>query len=658
MLQDGRYLKDLERIEEKSAYTMVVLSAREGMDFFDRSLIPHFEKAVSCAHRMGLKIVLQLWPEGSNFPVDIAPEEAVSLVSEAEETIPEKGDGNVSLFCHTNSVRSKEIHAHLKSELLAAYAFKKMGDGKYEPGSLVNLTDAAVCHEAGEGLRIRISAPQLAGYTVYAMASHYYAYGDCFSGFFPRSFHSLLANLAPVGFDSFVLDEFRNMTIRHKDYCFRDRLSGKAFAGWVKEKTGAEASELLFAMRYAPEGQDALRMRAINRYFSLMREGPRRIERIFADYVREFCGESAFLGLHNTFHNQLQNDEIWATGCNWWGLPRQYAQTDENITMPVRLGISCECPEAICYDMFYHKEQEPFFIKALEEAKFGSRIHYHAMNDRYWGQDLGQDAFLARVNQAEKKIALLDWFDGPMPQMELLVVFGMPALCNWYPDISARNRYDINGAANILERADALWKAGCRCALTSSEALDHGEIHRDATGFFYGGHPFKALLYLYPQYGTKASFRFLAQGVEAGLPVRIIGRATHDFDGEKITPGLRRLLETRTVDETADLLAELQIPVAKEPDLCRLENGAYVFSDYASWKSGVPREFICVCGEKTYTGSYVGCAALLCDGQGELERFACGGFSKLLCNGKTVFALEEPADVYWEKNDPDVRLLQ
>lgn len=169
---------------------MVVLSAREGMDFFDRSLIPHFEKAVSYAHRLGLKIVLQLWPEGSNSTIGISPDEAVSLVSEAEEKIPENGE--VSLFCFTDSVRMKEIHTRLKSELPAVYAFKKMGDGKYAPGSLMELTNYTVCHEADEGLSIRLSVPQWKGYTVYAMASHYYAYRDCFGDFFPGRFMAFL----------------------------------------------------------------------------------------------------------------------------------------------------------------------------------------------------------------------------------------------------------------------------------------------------------------------------------------------------------------------------------------------------------------------------------------------------------------------------------
>ena len=88
-----------------------------------------------------------------------------------------------------------------------------------------------------------------------------------------------------------------------------------------------------------------------------------------------------------------------------------------------------------------------------------------------------------------------------------------------------------------------------------------------------------------------------------------------------------------------------------------MENGAYVFSDYASLKSGIPQAFSCTYGDQTYTGSYIGCAALLCNAEGQLERFACGGFSRLLCNGKEILAVKEAADVYWEKDHPTLQLL-
>ena len=165
------------------------------------------------------------------------------------------------------------------------------------------------------------------------------------------------------------------------------------------------------------------------------------------------------------------------------------------------------------------------------------------------------------------------------------------------------------------------------------------------------------LLYLYPQYGKAASMDFLARAVSSPLPVRIIGKATHDFNGTAIPLHLRRMLGQSTLEEEADILADMHLPVSKPSDPCRLENGAYVFSDYASLKSGIPQAFSCAYGDQTYTGSYIGCAALLCNAEGQLERFACGGFSRLLCNGKEILAVKEAADVYWEKDHPTLQLL-
>ncbi|MGI5895206.1 MAG: hypothetical protein ACOX6P_11565 [Candidatus Merdivicinus sp.] len=651
ILENEQYLKDLHHIYEKSCYTTVVLSARNGMNFFDRSLIPHFKKAVELAHQLGFQIILQLWPEGFEIPVDIAAEEAVSLVSDAEGLIEETGNGKISLFCQTNQVRFKEAAPHIRSELLAVYAFRKMGEGKYEAGSLLDVTDKAVCRESGEGLEVSLELPDQKGYTIYAIAAHYYGYADLFSEFIPRSYYALFSDLKGVGFDSYVLDEFKNIPIKPKDVCFRDRFAGKAAARNFAEETGRDLTQVLFEMRYAEEGSDAVRISAINQYFDWMRKGPKRIESIIAGYVKEFCGKNAFLGLHNTFHNHLQGDEMWATGCNWWELPRQYAQTDENIALPVRMGISCQCPEAIHYDMFYCKEQEPFFRKAIEDARFGGRIHYHAMNDFHWGVNLGREDFLMKMNQVEKKISLLNWFDGPMPRLDLLIVFGMPALCNWYPDISARNRYDLNGKANIMERSAQLWNAGCRCALAPSDAIDDGRIQADADGFSYCGHRFSALLYLYPQYAKIENIRFLKKAVEAGLNVRMIGEFGRDYDGNELPLDTKRWMKAISMDEEENIIAEMKLPIQTVPDECWLENGACVYSSYESFETGIPRAFSCKVGDTLWEGEYIGCAAIQCSEDGKLEKFACGGFTKLLRNGRVYLEAEESCDIYWDQNE-------
>ena len=655
ILENEQYLKDLYYINEKSCYTTVVLSARNGMNFFDRSLIPHFRKATASAHKLGLQIILQLWPEGFVIPASISADEAVSLVSEAETVVRE--DGNVTIFCETDQVRNKIAAPHIRSEVLGVYAFRKMGEGKYAAGSIKNITDCAICHEKGEGLEISLYIPELKNYTVYVMVAHYYGYADLIGEFIPRSYRSLFSDLKGVGFDSYVLDEFKNIPIKYIDTWFRDRLAGKEAARNFAEETGRDLTQVLLEMRYVEEGADSVRISAINQYYDWMRKGPVRIEKIISNYVKEFCGENAFLGLHNTFHNHLQGDEMWATGCNWWELPRQYAQTDEDIAMPVRMGISCQCPESIHYDMFYSKEQEAFLRKAIEDAKFGGRIHYHAMNDFHWGVNLGKEDFLEKMNEVEKKVSLLNWFDGSMPQMDLLIVFGMPALCNWYPDISARNRYDLNGKANIMERTAQLWEAGCRCALAPSDAVDDGRIQQDEDGFSYCGHHFSSLLYLYPQYAKKRNLEFLKNAVEMGRNVRVIGAFTRDYEGKVLSLDIRHCIQSVLMEEDEDILAEMEVPVENVKDRCRLENGAFVYSSYESFRTGIPRSFSCKIGDTIWEGNYIGCAAIQCKEDGELERFVCGGFTQLMRNGEAYLVLEQPADVYWDQKDKVLQFL-
>lgn len=49
---------------------------------------------------------------------------------------------------------------------------------------------------------------------------------------------------------------------------------------------------------------------------------------------------------------------------------------------------------------------------------------------------------------------------------------------------------------------------------------------------------------------------FWARAVSSPLPVRIIGKATHDFNGTAIPLHLRRMLGQSTLEEEADILAD------------------------------------------------------------------------------------------------------
>ena len=121
-------------------------------------------------------------------------------------------------------------------------------------------------------------------------------------------------------------------------------------------------------------------------------------------------------------------------------------------------------------------------MKVMAEARFGGRTHYHAWNDKgKWGRDMGDPDVLTEINALEEKIRLLNHFDPAAPKLPLLVVFGMPAQLNWFPDAAARNVWDIS-SIGAEKKAVAVWNAGYPCALVPSEMIDDGKLTVDSAG--------------------------------------------------------------------------------------------------------------------------------------------------------------------------------
>lgn len=552
IIKNEKYLRDLDNIHDNSDFDTVVMTSRFGFDFWDKLHKMHFARCVDHAHKLGIKVLLQLWPRGYFNPAQVDLNEAAALVSESEGIVYE---GKLTLNFRTGNKRWPEIAPGIKSELLGAYAFVKTGDGFYKKDSLVDITDMATIEkETADTLTISFDEPQLEGFTVYAMTAHYFSFADMFSDWFMHDYADIMDYYADTNFDGFVLDEFKNIVVlpEWQTDIFRERIYGKHFEKYYYEKTGNSLINTMFCMRYCPSGESAVRMAAINTYFDIYRESTRRNEKFIAEYALKICGNDAFIGLHNTYHNVLDSDEIWMTGCNWWEVPRKYAQTDEDITYPVRMGIACQCEESIIYDMYYGTEEEPFFEKAMRDAKFGCRIHYHAINGGHYGVDTGNKEFLRKLKTVEDKVELMNLFEPKgLPKMELLVVFGFPAQCNWYPNIEYRNCFDINGGLNILNRVDVLWKNGYFNALAPSDAIDDDRIILDSDGNFdYCGHKFQKMLYLYPQYAKTITIKKLDEFIKKSGRVAVVGELTRGFNGETIAD---EIIKSVTVPEDADI---------------------------------------------------------------------------------------------------------
>ena len=652
-LKDDNHKKVLKTVADNSNFDTVGLSTQGPglINFWDFSYKQIFAETVEYAHELGIKVLLQLWPKGFLNSSSTANVNEAAAVAVEHEGIVKKGQ--IIFRSKGKWTRNKGSMPSVKSELLCAYAFKKTDEGFYDEQTLVDVTEKAeILFEAPEELSILFDVHELEGYNIYALFAHYYRVADMFSDMAFNDYKEFMDFYQDVPFDGLVLDEFKNIPIQPSweiKEPFRGRIYGKSFDKFFYEKNGTDIKRVMFDMRYCPEGKEKVRISAINSYFDTYRLSSSVMEKKIYEYAKQVFGENSFAGLHNTYHNELDCDEIWTTCCNWWELPRKYAQTDEDIAFPVRLGIACQCDENLIYDMFYKPEKEQFFEKCMKDAAFGGRIHYLATGSSYFGLDVGTPSFLAELKQYEDCMELLNMFDPDMPEMSLLVVFGFPALYNWYPDYSVRNTYDINGSLNILKRVEQLWKTGIINALSTDDAIVDGRIKLDENNQIdYCGNKFDGLLYLYPQYSKPETLTFLRDAIEKNGNIRIIGNVSRDFNGNIVNSDYLRAV---TINDECDIQRELKLKINDIPNGCRLRDGSVVMSNYESLRDGKNIGVEFMLNEKQYKISYSGVFAMKTDCNGDVEKLVASKLEELKENNVDILPQSRGENVMYYKSE-------
>jgi len=658
-LADENYVHDLEQVAADGTFDFVFLTARNGADFYDYAKMhPVLQDLVSRAHAKGIRVGLQLWAKSTG----MAPDQLQGIVTEKELTLD--AQGRADCVSRMRGVRMSKPVEHMdepgdahpqtaavRSELLRVYAFRKTAEGVYVPGSVVDLTAKALSNSPDKAsVSVQIDGgAALAGYTVYVMTLHYTAFPDMFSSFMPDAFRATFEAYKDIGFDGSALDEFRYLTIgRGTKEDFRERMYSPNMAKYFQEHTGKELARTLFDMRYAPADDPAPRVWAIDHYFDTLRQGPLRVEQQFAADTTAIFGPKAFHGIHDTFHNSLDSDEVWQTGVNWWAIPRDYGQTDEHTPMTTRLGIGMAHEKPVEYNQFYTKTVHPFLEEGMEDARYNVRVHYHALNDAQgWGLDLRNVELRKGIAAVEDKVRLLNQFDAPRPAMNVLYIFGFPSLTNWLQPGGVRNEWDVNGALHAEEKAVEGWKAGYRGPLAPSYLIDDGKITADGKGgVLYGGHRFTAVVYLGPEYATETALQLMERFTAGGGKLLLDGTADRDVDGRSIGPRFAKV-EAKAVGTKFDVdaMAKLGAPKLGMEDGALYEDGSVVLTDLDSLLTGTPKAFSVRMGAHTMSGSYVGLLALRTDAAGNVVKLAGGGVKEIDRDGTPIVQLGVPADI-------------
>ena len=661
VLLNERYLSDLDSIADNSPFDLIFITARDGVNFYDyETMKPIFARLVEKAHSRNLKIGLQLWDGGDKIPL----EHSVSLLGEKEILLDASGRAECELTA--KHVRRNSINRHSdvevqKSELYKAWAFKKTKEGEYVPGTLSDITsNVRLKTEGADKLSIMLDeGKNLAGYSVYILARHYYNWSDIYGGYVSALFKEAFSQYASIPFDGTALDEYTHMRITPpwlmtEQDSFTERFYSPAMAGQFKERYGTEFDVALLAMRYVPEGEEALRISSINHYMDLMREGPLQVERAFYKDSKETFGVETFIGVHNTFHNALTGDEIWQTGGNWWTLPREYGHSDEKSILPTQMGIAQCASRNVLYNMYYHEHPDTIFKKAVNDLAYGIRTHYHAYNDTHgWGVRLESPEFMSGVQRVENAAALLNRFDPALPQMDVLVVFGMEALQNCYPNRSARSKYELNTNVRPEEVAMKLWNAGYRVALVSSDVVTQEKVKMEEDGTLnLNGHLYSHVVYLYPQYMKASTLDLLEMYVERKGKLVLMGESGRDFEGKDIADRIGKLGNISTEESALPQQLEQMgvIPKHLKANASINEDGSYVETFYPALAKGEDTPFTVSLDGYQYTGRCKGMIAIQTNGKGELVKLAAVGLTDLKRDGKEVLKLSAPSDIWLTKS--------
>ena len=654
LLPNDNFLVHLDSIAQKCPYTLLFLTARDGANFYNYGLMhPVFQKIVASAHKKGLKVGLQLW---GNYK-DTSMTGSQRMIVENEVQLDQSG--NADYTAKAKYIRFPDRLLH--SDLFRVYAFRKTSEGFYDPSTLKDITRQ--CESATtdkERVLVKIKGGNsVKGFTACVMTQQYCSQSSMWGDVEINGFAEAMKAYSDIPFDGFALDEYGNKYVAREaelkpGETFRGRWYSDAMASAFEASTGLALDKTLFDARYAPTGKPEIRISAINEYMDFMRKGALRVEAAVNLKSKEIFGKNIFNGIHNTYHNSLVNDEIWANGIGWWEASREYGQTDERTPTPTQMGIAMAHTKNAMYNQFYDKDLEPVLVKAFSDLRWGIRTHYHALNDKRAQRfDLEFPEAIAGISRIENCARLLNKFNPSLPKIDLLVIFGTDALCNWYPNEKERGIYDINDKMRVEEKGVEIWNAGYLNAVVPSDLIVSKKLKIGKNGKpEMNGHTFEAVLFLNPQYAKEPVLKFLEDYQAKGGKLMIEGTADHDFKANNIAKRFGSIYEKATVKGySVETISKLGLNKNLLPDGCKNEDGSFVFIDRNSLITDALATFIVSLEGNKYSGTYKGIAVLAADKKNGLSKLAVAGLKELKLNGQTILSFTRPVDVFAEKRE-------
>ncbi|MDX2187104.1 MAG: hypothetical protein SFV32_09230 [Opitutaceae bacterium] len=579
-----------------------------GLSWFDTRLQDMTARAGHAARKAGMKFIIDLdvRDEGDAFIAEF-PNKAAYFGSVIEIPLDGQGKGKAVL----DQVVLDRWHRKRPTNadgILRAWSLTTADKDHYVPDSLADIRESVTLEKLSEGrVAIHVNAGAAhAGKLAAVVPTYRHLLPDLFAQETFDYFIRMLELLKGLPIDGAGYGEWGQSPIflwkpethfRHFPWSVD---MGKAYAA----KTGRVLEDELLLFRFAPVGGDAARFRAINDYLELFREQNAKCEEFFYAKIKEYFGPRAMVMDHPTFA-VLPMDVLY-NGVHWWQARRDYAQTDEDIPMSVRLALGHKWGSPVWYNMFYSGgtlRLDTYFRETWRNVAFGGRTNYlgYVCSNRTIDAgvlELRPENRLDLVAQMEKQVRLLDAQDLGLPNSRLAVVFGYEAATNWMlrPDFEFKWDWRHPIANEVFSTAEELFdKENLLFDLIPSSEIANGSLVLSGDKLVYGSHNYDAVVFLHLEGAKPEVFDFIGMLKSVGVKHAVYGPVTRLDDGSDGTGAYKKAVagaehvstKMPHAEEIAALARKWNIPFNKWASGSLYKDGTAVFA-VTTTRDGTP----------------------------------------------------------------------
>jgi len=626
------------------------------------------EDAVAYTHELGRKFIFEIdvRPARDVFAAKY-PEGITALMLQKDIVLDERGRGTAAFRL---SECSDQFGAYMPvgAEVYRVFSFEKSDEFTYVRDTRRDITERVSSIEEGNTLKVRIGEDKEDGNrSALVMALVWYNLPDSGSEDTIRYFDELFSLYQDIPFDGIALDEWGY--VAHPGYNFTNswrmpwysRSIEKDIFQWM----GTDPGLFYLHMYYTPEGEESARIRYINVYHEMIRNHTLKIERYFYAKVKELFGEDAFVGVHPTWYAIAEIDnspEIYKNGLNWWDVPRDYGFTDEIMLMPVRTALAHKWKSNTWYNMWYSEgtlDKTTYAREIWHNARYGGRVITLGYETRCEEgvQDLIPHGDLEYVSAAEEKIALLNRFQSASVNSSVLIVMGIPAVCNWIGNITGNLLWNTyNSRFNeVFTLARDLWNAGWNCDLVGSYEIEDGDLYLGDKGkAVYGSQEYDCVIFMFPQFSKGKVLDFLVQMGKSQAKSIVIGGCDRDFEGNHVEAFFNGIKDKVDLyldkrPEIGDLVWQLRkwgIPTNRVPYGSVLQDGSVILTPTGmSESTGNTLEVDFIHAQHHIRAKFQDLLAFKLKKDGKIEKLAASKLEYLYIDDREEIPLDQPRDI-------------